>query len=261
MKHEELKTGLTHLFLHAIAREYAQVAKAHEKASSSYEQYLAALVTLEISEKDRQRTARLIKDAKIPLPKLIGEFEFRGRSGISSAEVARLCTGDFISKAGNVVFYGSFGVGKSHLAMALTRCLCEKGFRCLFTSAASLVNDLVIAQKNLTLSSLFKRLDRYDLITIDELGYIPQSQEGADLFFQLISHRYERKSLLFTTNLTYSEWDKVFLNKTATAAAIDRIVHNCDHFHIQGPSWRAETAKRKISKPAHNEVADKSKLS
>jgi DNA replication protein DnaC len=92
-------------------------------------------------------------------------------------------------------------------------------------STAAFINELCLAQKNLTLSAHFKRLDRFDLITLDELGYTPQSQEGADLFFQLISQRYERKSLLITTNLVYSEWDKVFLSKTSTAAAVDRI--NC----------------------------------
>ena len=111
--------------------------------------------------------------------------------------------------------------------------------------ARPLIEKLLEAKTGLTLVSLWTRLDRYDLIVCDELGYIPQTKEGADLFFQFISQRYERKSLLITTNLTYSEWDKIFLNPITTAAAVDRIIHNCETFNIKGPSWRAETAKNR----------------
>lgn len=255
MKHEELMGGLRRLFLPAIGREYARMAKDAEKGRLSYEQYLAALVEHEIKDKDRLRTERLVKEAKIPLVKLATDFDFKTRTGINPKEVSRLSEGEFLKTGGNIVFYGSFGVGKSHLAMAITRALCQRGFRCLFTSTAALINELCIAQKNLMLAQLFKKLDRFDLITLDELGYTPQSQEGADLFFQLISERYERKSLMITTNLTYSEWDKVFLNKVSTAAAVDRIIHDCETFNITGPSWRGETAKARTLKKSQNELA------
>jgi DNA replication protein DnaC len=245
MKHEELMSGLKRLRLPAIAKEYSEIAKDCEKSKQSFEQYLLALVNCELRDKDRLKTERLQKEAKLPLVKLVSDFDFSKRSGITAKEVARLCQGDFIKSKGNVVLYGTFGIGKSHLAMAVTRSLCERGFRCLFTSTTNLINDLLVAQKTLTLATVFNRLDRYDLITLDELGYTPQNQEGADLFFQLISQRYERKSLMITTNLTYGEWDKVFLNKSSTAAAVDRIIHNCETFNILGPSWRAETAKAK----------------
>ncbi len=249
MNHEQLHQGLKRLSLNGMAKDYVLMAKESEKTNKSYEQYLAAMVEIELRDKDRLRTERFIKDAKLPLLKLAADFDFSGRSGINAQEVSRLSQGDFVKNAGNVVIYGDFGVGKSHLAMAITRSLCEKGLRCLFTSTSKLINDLCLAQKNLELGSLFKRLDRFDLITLDELGYTPQSQEGADLFFQMISERYERKSLMITTNLPYSEWDKVFISKIATAAAVDRIIHNCETFNILGPSWRAETAKsRKIAK-------------
>lgn len=248
MKHEQLQAGLRRLFLHAMAKDYAAIAKEHEKSKRSYEQYLAALVETELQEKDRIRQERFIKEAKIPILKLTEDYDFTQREGISGPEVARLSQGEFVKNSGNVVLYGSFGLGKSHLAMAITRNLCQKGYRCLYMSTAAFVNELCVAQKTLTLSSLFKRLDRFDLITLDELGYTPQSPEGADLFFQLISQRYERRSLMITTNLVYSEWDKVFLSSTATAAAVDRIIHNCETFNIKGPSWRAEMAKKALIK-------------
>lgn len=251
---EQLESGLRKLFLHAMAREYAAVAKAHEKANASYEKYLNAMVELELREKERLRYQRLIKEAKIPLVKLLAEYDFTQREGISSQEVARLCQGDFVRDASNVVLYGSFGLGKSHLAMAITRSLCEKGFKCLYMSTAAFINELCAAQKNLALSTLFKKLDRFDLIALDELGYTPQTPEGADLFFQLISQRYERKSLLITTNLVYSEWNKVFLSEASTAAAVDRIIHKCETFNIKGPSWRAEMAKKNILRKTQNSL-------
>jgi DNA replication protein DnaC len=256
VKHEQLQSGLRRLFLHAMGREYTAVAKEHEKSKRSYEQYLASLVDLELADKDRLRTERLIREAKIPLVKHTAEYDYSERKGITAQEVSRLCQGEFVQSAGNVVLYGDMGVGKSHLAMAITRSLCERNFRCLFMSTAAFISELCAAQKNLMLSSLFRRLDRYDLITLDELGYTPQNQEGADLFFQLIAQRYERKSLMITTNLTFSEWDKVFLSTTSTAAAVDRIIHHCETFNIQGPSWRAESAKRRFQKKAKMEIAE-----
>lgn len=243
MRHDELTVGLRRLSLHAVSRDYSQLAKEAEKTKLTYEQYLALVTQHEIREKDRLRTERLIKAAKIPFLKLQGEFDFKTRTGVSEQAIARLSTGEFLKSGGNVVFYGSFGVGKSHLAMAITRELCQRGFRCLFTSTAAMINSLCAAQKDLVLASLFKKLDRFDLITLDELGYTPQTQDGANLFFQLIAERSERKSLMISTNLTYSEWDKVFINKLATAAAVDRIIHNCETFNIQGPSWRSQVAK------------------
>jgi DNA replication protein DnaC len=250
VKHEELISNLKRLHLMAMAREYAAMARQCEQGKRTYEQYLAAMVALEIQEKGRQKVARLLKEAKLPHDKRLETYDFRCRTGITEQQVRRLGDGDFVRQGGNVVFYGSFGVGKSHLGMALTRMICEAGWRCYFTSSQALINDLLVAQKNLTLASLFRRLDRFDVITLDELGYTPQSKDGADLFFQLISQRYERKSLIITTNLTYSEWDQVFLNPVTTAAAVDRVIHNCETFNIKGPSWRAEAAKRRAQTPA-----------
>lgn len=245
MTHEELQLNLKSLNLHAMAQAYAEHARTAERGRRTYEQYLAALVNAELAHKNEARLKRLIKEAKIPLLKTIGDYDFSQRTGISLVEFRRLSQGDFLREACNIVLYGSFGVGKSHLALALTYELLKLGKRCYFTSTHNLIQQLLEAQKNLTLASLFKRLDRYDLIACDELGYIPQTRDGADLFFQLISQRSERKSLLITTNLTYSEWDKVFLSELNTAAAVDRIIHKCETFNIQGPSWRAEEAKKR----------------
>src|SRR4051812_29286042 len=210
MKHEELISSLKHLHLHEMAREYIEISKLAEKDKKTYEQYLAKLVEIELQAKHRLKVNRLIKEAKIPLYKGLENYNFDARTGITAKQVARLAEGEFVRQAANVVFYGSFGVGKTHLAIALTGKLCEAGFKCLYSSTHGLIAQLLLAKRDLTLASLFKRLDRYDLIVCDELGYVPHDQDGADLFFQLISQRSERKSLLITTNLTYSEWELVF---------------------------------------------------
>lgn len=247
MKHEELILSLGRLHLHAIAAHYVELSKIAEKEKKTYEQYLGKLVEVELSEKNQQKVNRLLKDAKIPLYKSLESFQFEQRTGITAKQFNRLATGQFVRESGNVVFYGSFGVGKTHLAIALAGKLCEAGFRCLFTTTHALIGSLLLAKRDLTLTALFKRLDRYDLIVCDELGYVPHDQDGADLFFQLISQRSERKSMVITTNLTYSEWDQVFLSARTTAAAVDRVIHNCETFNIGGPTWRGMEAKKRLA--------------
>ena len=255
MKHEELIASLKQLHLPSMAHGYAEVARQCEQAKRTYEQYLAALAAMEIAHKRSCRIARYVKDAKLPKDRSLEGYDFKCRSGISEQQVRRLAEGTFVQQGWNVVFYGGFGVGKSHLALALTRMLCETGQRCLFISTHDLILRLLEAQKNLTLAAEFRSLHRFDLITLDELGFTPQSRDGADLFFQFISQRYERKSLMITTNLTYSEWDKVFINSVTTAAAVDRIIHKCETFNILGPSWRADEAKKRMEKSKKTEQA------
>lgn len=245
MNHQELVAGLKRLHLHAIAKDYADVARICEQEKTSYEQYLAAVIQRELSAKQSAKVKRLINAANLPRQKTIDTYDFTKREGITKEIVSRLAVGQFVKDAWNIVFFGSSGLGKSHLAEAIILALCNKEFRCRFVTMPSLIEELITAQMTLTLADYFRRLDRFDLIAIDELGYSPQKQDGADLFFKLISHRYERKSIMVTTNLTYSEWDKVFLNPITTAAAVDRIIHRCETFNITGPSWRAEEALRR----------------
>ena len=247
MKHEQLLGGLKTLHLHQMARDYVEISKLAEKDKKTYEQYLAKLVEVELGEKHRLKTERLLKQAKAPLVKSLADYNFDLRTGITAQQFNRLLTGEFVKQAGNVVFFGSFGMGKTHLAIVLTRQLCELGFKCYFSSVHEMINQLVAAKRDLTLTSLCKRLDKFDLIVCDELGYVAHEREGADLFFQLITQRSERKSLLITTNLTFSEWEQVFLDPRTTAAAVDRVIPNCETFNIGGDeSYRAYLAKKKM---------------
>jgi len=245
MTHEQLTEGLRKLNLPAMAEGFMEASRAAEKGRLTYERYLAGLVEAETEHKTKVRIQRLQAHAKIPLNKKIEAYDFSKRTGITDLEFKRLAAGDFVREGSNVVFYGSFSVGKTHLAIALINELIKRNIRCLFTSTHSLIEQMLEAKKNLTLQHLFKRIEKNDLLVCDELGYIAPSQDGADLFFQLISQRSERKSILITTNLTYSEWDRVLVNPLNTSAAIERIIHKCETFNIAGPSWRAEEAKKR----------------
>ncbi len=245
MNHQDLTNNLKKLFLPAMAQQYVEVARVADKSHSTYEEYLAQMTEIEITAKYNARVQKLLKSAKIPIPKTLETYDFSRVQGITAIEFNRLIAGDFLKEAANLVFFGTMGVGKTHLVIALTKQLCQKGYRCHFTTLHNLIDQLLEAKKNLQLASLFRRIDKCDLLVIDELGYLAQTQDGADLFFQLISQRYERKSIAITTNLTYSEWDKVFLNPLNTAAAVDRIIHKCETFNVQAPSWRTEAAKKR----------------
>lgn len=246
MNHTELTTGLKVLRLHEISKEYPQISKLAEKEKKTYDEYLEKLVQIEIEAKQKLKVEKMKKQAKMPLTKSIIAYDFTLREGITEQQIKRLSTGDFLKNAGNIVFYGGVGLGKTHLALALTNDLCELGYKCLFSTAHNLINQLLSAKKDLTLTSLFKRLDQFDLIACDEIGFVAHEKDGADLFFQLISQRSERKSMIFTTNLTFSEWEQVFLDSRTTAAAVDRVIANCETFNIKGESYREIMAKKKM---------------
>lgn len=245
MSQAELNELLKDLRLQGILENYSDVALKAQRDNKTYEEFLQRLVQIETNNRSEKRIKRLKREAKLPIIKDLENYDYKSVKGVTARDMARLSTGNFIKKGGNIVFFGSFGLGKTHLSIGLIQKLCERNFRCLFTSTSTLIESLIEAKQNLKLSDLWKKLDRYDLIACDELGYIPESKEGADLFFQLISQRYERKSLLITTNLAYSEWDKVFLNDITTGAAVDRIIHDCETFTLSGKSRRLNDAQSK----------------
>jgi DNA replication protein DnaC len=226
-----------------MKEEFSHLATIATKEKSSHEQYLSMLTNVELERRKELKRKRFLKDAKLPVDKDLGSYDYSNVKGIGIRDINKIISGKFLEKAENIVLYGDIGVGKTHLAIGIIKKLCEKGIRCYFTSTSALIERLEEARKGLLLTNMWKRLDRYQLIVCDELGYIPQTKEGADLFFQFISQRYERKSILITTNLTYSQWFNVFLDEITTSAAVDRIIHHCKTFNIQGASWRQSQAK------------------
>lgn len=195
-----------------------------------------------VQEEARARFERLvgrrIKEARIPVPKTIDAFDFKHPKRIGRDQVLGLFDLDFIAKPSNVIFVGRTGVGKTHLATALALAACQKGFRVLFSTAVNVVNHLQAAQSD---GTFLRRLRTYlapDLLVLDELGYLPIDRHGADLLFQVISGRYERGSVILTTNRAFKEWASVFNDATVAAAVIDRLAHHSQVVVIEGRSYR-----------------------
>ncbi|MCK5884439.1 MAG: IS21-like element helper ATPase IstB [Bacteriovoracaceae bacterium] len=243
-----LDTSLKNLRLPTILSEYGELAMMALEEKYSYEQYLLSLSKREVEQRFNNKVKHLLKSAKFPKLKTIVEYDFT-QVDISKEAIHQLCHGNFLGDYNNVIFFGTPGSGKTHLAMGIGRELCLKGYKVLFHTGCSLMQELVKAKNNLTLTNFFKKLMAYDLIIIDELGYIPFEKTEGDLLFQFISDRYERKSILITTNLAFSEWDSLFKDKMVATAAIDRLVHYSQIFKFdKDQSYRAEAAKKRLKK-------------
>ena len=211
-------------------------------------EYLADLMSLEVSKRRERRIQRRTKDAKFPLLKTLDGFEFSKQPKLDKGDVLELFDGAFVEEARNVVLMGPVGTGKTHLAIALGIACCQQEKRVRFTTAAELTNMLVEAKSEGRLSRKLEQLARFDLVVLDELGYVPFDKESADLLFGFITKVYERRSLVVTTNLPFSRWTEVFGDATAAAAVTDRIVHHASVFKTEGSSFRLQAAKKNTRK-------------
>jgi DNA replication protein DnaC len=183
--------------------------------------------------------ARRIKNARFPVPKAMEGFDWNWPKKINRPQVQNLMRLAFLEEHGNAIFVGGVGLGKTHLATALGREACEKGHTVLFTTAVDIVNTLGAAQIARNLRQELKRYTRPDLLIIDELGYLPIDKLGGDLLFQVFSDRYERGSVVITTNKIYKHWSSIFNNDaTLTSAVLDRLLHHAETLLIEGPSYR-----------------------
>ncbi len=243
-----LESSLKNLRLPTILKEYSEVAALSLESKYTYEQYLLNLAKREVEQRFNNKVKYLLKRAKFPKIKTINDYDF-SQIDISKEAINQLCSGNFLGDYNNIIFFGTPGSGKTHLAMGIGRELCLKGYKVLFYTGCSLIQELVKAKNQLTLTNFFKKMMAFDLVIIDELGYIPFEKTEADLLFQFISDRYERKSILITTNLAFSEWDTIFKNKTIASAAIDRIVHHSQVFKFEKEtSFRTDEAKKRLNK-------------
>lgn len=243
-----LDTSLKNLKLPTILKRYNEVANQSLDSKYSYEQFLLTLSQMEVEERFNNRVKYLLKAAKFPKIKTIDEYDF-SQVDLKKEVVNELCIGNFLTDATNIILFGTPGTGKTHLAMGIGRELCLRGKKVVFFTGCNLVQELVKAKNSLTLSNFFKKMMRYDLVIIDELGFIPFDKSEGDLLFQFISDRYERKSILLTTNLAFSEWDSLFQDKMLASAAIDRLVHHSQIYKFEkNTSYRAAVAKKKLSK-------------
>ena len=213
----------------AIAANFIPLAEQAAKEQHSHIRYLEALLAMECEERDRHAIANRIRDAQLPRVKTLEDFDFGKAPQIPAAKIRELAEGGYIDRSEPVVLIGDCGTGKSHLATGLCLAACRQKRRARFVTAAALVNELVEAKQNGQVRRLMQRWKKFDLIVLDEVGYVPLADIGAEFLFQVIADRAERAALIVTTNLPFSEWTAVFPNPRLCKALLDRIT---DRAHI-----------------------------
>jgi DNA replication protein DnaC len=235
---DRLRQNLTKLGLTRILEIYPDLITKAKQEELTHLETLDRLVEEEARTRFERLVARRIREARIPVMKSLDSFDFKFPKKIKRELVVSLFDLDFVAKKTNVIFLGRTGIGKTHLATALALACCQKGYRVLFSTAVNVVNHLQAAQSD---GTFLRRLRHYlvpDLLVLDELGYLPIDRHGADLLFQVISGRYERGSVVLTTNRAFKEWASVFNDATVAAAVIDRLAHHSEVIVIEGKSHR-----------------------
>jgi DNA replication protein DnaC len=217
------------LRLPTVSGQCLRLAEQAERERQGYLGYLDVLLQAELEEREQKTVTRRIRDAHLPKVKTLDEFDFAQAPQVSPTKIRELAEGGYIERAEPVVFLGECGTGKTHLLTGLCVAACRQKRRVRFTTAAALVNELVEAKQQLQLRRVLARWERYELIAIDELGYVPLAEAGAELVFQVIADRAEKAALALTTNLPFSEWTQVIPNARLCKALLDRIT---DRAHI-----------------------------
>jgi len=250
-----LVTDLKTLCLTSVAQEWERFARAARTSRQAHADFLADVASFEVTQRRERRIQRRLKEARFPVLKTLDGFDFKAPHGLDRDEILELFSCDFVDQAANVVLIGGVGTGKTHLAIALGMACVQKDLRVRFATAAELCNLLVEAKAAGRLSRKLEQIARYDVVVLDELGYVPFDREGSDLLFNFVTKVYERRSLVVTTNLAFAKWSQVFGDATAAAAVIDRIVHHATVLQTKGPSFRLKAAKRKRLGRRRKEVA------
>jgi DNA replication protein DnaC len=236
---------LKELHLPAMRTCFEESARRAEKETLSYEQYLLELAERECEERRRNRIRKLLRESELPLEKSLANFDTKRLPAKVNRQMKVLLEGGFLDRKENLLIFGNPGAGKSHLLCAIAQELVATQVRRIkHTTCAMLVQDLLLAKRDLRLSKTIKRLAKYDGLIIDEMGYVQQSREEMEVLFTLLAERYERGSVLLSSNLPFSKWDGIFKDAMTTAAAIDRLVHHCVILELNIPSYRMEQAKK-----------------
>ena len=244
-----LRKKLTELLkeLHLpMFREYhAEYAVKAMNEGLSYEQYLFELAQIECDVRRANKIVRLIKASKLPMEKTLENFDLKRLPLRIRQQVKILLEGSFVDRTENLLAFGNPGSGKTHLLCGLCHELARQGRRVYFSTCDSIVQQLLRAKRDLELDKLLKKLSRFDALMIDDFGYVKQDRDEMEVLFTLLAHRYERGSMLITSNLPFSKWEVIFKDPMTTAAAIDRLVHHSVVLELNVPSYRAEQAKKR----------------
>ena len=243
----ELTDCLKELHLPTVRECYREQADMARRESLGYEAYLLSIVEREREVRWQNRIVRLTKGSKLPLEKTLESFDRKRLPKRVDDQVSTLLEGSFTDRSENVLAFGNPGSGKTHLLCAIGHELIQKGKRVLFVQCNLLVQNLLIAKRDLELPRLLKRLGKYDALIIDDIGYVQQSREEMEVLFTILADRYERGTVMITSNLPFSKWEKIFKDPMVTAAAIDRLVHHSVILELNLPSYRLEKSKKRIT--------------
>ena len=255
---------LHELRLPSIRLMWAKLAEQSDKEGWPAARFLAVLAEHEMADRGRRRFERHLIEARLPAGKTLATFDFESVPMVSKAQVMALASGDaWLEKGANILLFGPPGGGKSHLSAALGLALVENGWRVLFARTTDLVQQLQIARRELALESAIAKLDRYDLLVLDDIAYVTMDQAETSVLFELIAARYERRSMLITANQPFGEWGKIFPDQAMTLAAIDRLVHHATILEMNVESYRRrEALDRKRSRgrpPTHATIKETEK--
>lgn len=237
---------LKDLHMPAARRCYEQLAEKARNDSWGYEQYLQEVVKQECESRMQNRIARNLHNSKLPLSKNLETLDIKRLPIKVSSHLKVLTDGSFLNRNENILVFGNPGSGKTHLICAIAHELILRGKRLFFTSCSQMVQNLLIAKRDLSLVKLLKKLAGYDGVIIDDIGYVQQRREEMEVLFTFLADRYEQGSVMVTSNLPFSKWDKIFKDPMTTAAAIDRLVHHSIVLELNLPSYRLEQSKNRI---------------
>ena len=237
---------LKQLKLPTIHRDYAAVAAICSRENVSFEIFLLRLCERELTERQQRAMERRIKAAKFPMLKTIESFKFDAQPDINEPLIRELLVGEFIGQRENVLLIGNSGTGKTHLATALGLAACRDGRRVRFFGVTALVTGLLEAREDRRLERLFKQLSRFDLLILDELGYVPFTKAGSELLFEVVSRAYEQQSVIVTTNLPFEQWVEVCGSERLTGAMLDRLTHRVHIIEANGESYRLKDSQRRL---------------
>ena len=258
----EITAQLKELHMPTIRNLFTQVADSARDSALSYEEYLFELVSEEIQVRRQNRIERLLRESRLPLEKNFDSFELKRLGPKLISQVNVLKDGSFLDRSENVLAFGNPGSGKTHLVCALGQELIHQGYRVIFYSTAMLVQRLLLAKRELRIERFIKSLVKYDALIIDDIGYVEQSREEMEVLFSLFAERYERGSIILTSNLPFSKWEKIFKDPMTAAAAIDRLIHHSIILELNLPSYRLEQSKEQQMKGGQaNKASDSSDLS
>ena len=242
--HRELMACLKELHLPTARACYAEVADLARREELTHEAYLLEVMQRECQRRRQSRVERLLRESQLPIQKSLGAFDLKRLPGKVSAVVRTLLDGSFVERKENVLAFGNPGSGKTHLLCGIGQELVRAGRTVYFRSTNLLVQELLLAKRELRLPKAIKKLSRYAALVLDDLGYVQQDRQEMEVLFTLLAERYERGSVLITSNLPFSKWELIFKDAMTTAAAIDRLVHHSVILELNLPSYRVEQAKK-----------------